>query len=65
MKHGTRFWDKKLGRSPQHRAALLRNLISSLITHEKIETTVAKAKFMKRATDLVFYIYKMNSLSDD
>jgi large subunit ribosomal protein L17 len=53
MKHGVRFWEKKLNRTPEHRAALLKNLITSLVTHEKIETTVAKAKYMKRATDLV------------
>jgi large subunit ribosomal protein L17 len=58
MKHGVRFWEKKLNRTPEHRAALLKNLMTSLVTHEKIETTVAKAKYMKRATDLVLsYIF--------
>lgn len=53
MKHGVRFWNKKLGRTPEHRESLLKNLLTSLVTHEKIETTLAKAKFMKRATDIV------------
>ena len=56
MKHGIRFWQKKLGRTPQHRADLLRNLLTSLVLHERMETTVAKTKFMKRAFDKVSYI---------
>jgi large subunit ribosomal protein L17 len=53
MKHGTRFWQKKLGRSPEHRRALLKNLITSLVVNEKIQTTLAKAKFMARSVDLM------------
>ncbi|KND04984.1 ribosomal protein L17 [Spizellomyces punctatus DAOM BR117] len=51
MKHGTRFWEKKLNRTPAHRRALLRNLLTQLVYHERIQTTVAKAKYMKRAAD--------------
>ncbi len=36
-----------LGRDSEHRVSLLRNLATSLITHGKIETTLAKAKFVK------------------
>jgi large subunit ribosomal protein L17 len=43
-KHGYR----KLGRDSEHRAALLRNLACDLIEHEKIETTVPKAKELRR-----------------
>lgn len=35
---------RKLGRSAEHRKALLRNLMISLIEHRKIQTTIAKAK---------------------
>jgi large subunit ribosomal protein L17 len=35
---------RKLGRSAEHRRALIRNLMISLIEHRKIETTIAKAK---------------------
>lgn len=35
---------KKLQRSAEHRKALLRNLMISLIEHRRIETTLAKAK---------------------
>lgn len=39
--------NKKLGRNTSHRRALLRNLATSLILEERIETTVPKAKAMK------------------
>ncbi len=42
-KHGYR----KLSRTSAHRKALLKNLAISLIMHEKIETTVAKAKTLR------------------
>ncbi|KAI8827046.1 uncharacterized protein EV422DRAFT_23374 [Fimicolochytrium jonesii] len=51
MKHGVRFWNKKLGRTPTHRQALLKNLLTQLVYHERIETTLAKAKFIQRAAD--------------
>ena len=38
---------KKLGRNTSHRRALLRNLVTSLIMEERIETTQAKAKAMR------------------
>jgi large subunit ribosomal protein L17 len=53
MKHGTRFWQKKLNRSPEHRKALLKNLTTSLVVNEKIQTTLAKAKFMARSVNLM------------
>src|SRR5258708_13464089 len=37
----------KLGRNTSHRRALLRNLVTSLIVEERIETTVPKAKAMR------------------
>jgi large subunit ribosomal protein L17 len=38
---------KKLGRNTSHRRALLRNLVTSLIVEERIETTIPKAKAMR------------------
>ena len=38
---------KKLGRNTSHRRALLRNLVTSLIMEERVETTVPKAKAMR------------------
>jgi large subunit ribosomal protein L17 len=43
-KHGYR----KLGRDSEHRRALLRNLACDLIENERIETTVPKAKELRR-----------------
>ena len=42
MRH--RKFGKQLGRNTAHRRSLLRNLVTSLILEERIETTVAKAK---------------------
>lgn len=39
---------RKLSRTSSHRRALLRNLVTSLIEHERIETTLAKAKEARR-----------------
>jgi len=38
---------KKLGRNTSHRRALLRNLVTSLVMEERIETTVSKAKALR------------------
>ncbi len=45
MRHLKAGW--KLGRNTSHRRALLRNLVTSLIAEERIETTVVKAKAMR------------------
>jgi large subunit ribosomal protein L17 len=45
MRH--RIATKKLGRNTSHRRALLRNLVTSLMMEERIETTPAKAKAMR------------------
>ncbi len=46
MRHGKKF--NHLGRTSSHRAALLSNMASSLILHKRIETTVAKAKELRK-----------------
>jgi large subunit ribosomal protein L17 len=45
MRHRVAGW--KLGRNTQHRRALLRNLVTSLIVEERVETTLTKAKAMR------------------
>ena len=49
MRH--RIGNKKFGRTTSHRLALFKNLSISLIKYEKIETTVTKAKELKRYFD--------------
>ena len=46
MRHGKKF--NHLGRTSSHRAALLSNMASSLILNKRIETTVAKAKELRK-----------------
>jgi len=46
MRHGNKI--NHLGRTASHREAMLSNMASSLITHKRINTTVAKAKSLKR-----------------
>ncbi len=45
MRHGKKF--NHLGRKSAHRKALLRNLSIALITHKRINTTLAKAKALR------------------
>jgi large subunit ribosomal protein L17 len=45
MRHRVAGW--KLGRNTSHRRALLRNLVTSVIMEERIDTTVTKAKAMR------------------
>ncbi len=52
----------KLGRSPSHRKAMLRNMTASLLTHERIRTTIAKAKEVRKMTDKVITLGKKESL---
>jgi large subunit ribosomal protein L17 len=53
---------RKLGRSGAHRIALLRNLVTSLLEHEQIETTDAKAKELRRVADRMITLGKRSDL---
>ncbi|MCW5893827.1 MAG: 50S ribosomal protein L17 [bacterium] len=60
MRH--RVAGKKLGRSPSHRRALLRNLVTALLQHEAVQTTDAKAKELKRWGDRMITLGKAGTL---
>jgi len=61
MRHGLK--QRKLGRDTAHRKALLANLAVSLITHEQIKTTVAKAKALKPYVEKLITLGKKGDLS--
>jgi len=52
----------KLGRSPSHRIALMRNMVTSLLDHEVVETTDAKAKELRRIADRMITLGKRGDL---
>ena len=45
--------NKKLNRTSEHRKALLKNMLNSLIKYEQIKTTLPKAKFLKPQADKI------------
>ena len=53
----------KLGRTTSHRRSLLRNLVTSLIVEERIETTVPKAKAMRPLVEKMITLGKNGDLS--
>ena len=54
---------RKLSRTHSHRRALLRNLATSLIEHERIETTLAKAKEARRLAERMITFAKRGDLA--
>lgn len=52
---------RKLGRSPEHKWAMLRNMITSLIKYDRIETTLPKAKELRTLADAVVGYAKCNT----
>jgi large subunit ribosomal protein L17 len=61
MRHKVAGW--KLGRNTSHRRALLRNLVTSLLLEERIETTVVKAKAMRPHVEKMITLGKRGDLS--
>ncbi|HUT83665.1 MAG TPA: 50S ribosomal protein L17 [Thermodesulfobacteriota bacterium] len=53
---------RKLGRTSSHLKATLRNLVTSLLEHEKIETTDAKAKELRKIADKMITLGKRGDL---
>jgi large subunit ribosomal protein L17 len=56
MRHGMA--NKKLNRTSEHRKALLKNMLNSLIKYEQITTTLPKAKFLKPQADKIITLGK-------
>ncbi len=53
---------RQLGRQTKHRRALFRSLVTSLLEHERIETTEAKAKEIRGFTDRMITLGKQGDL---
>lgn len=62
MRHNKRI--NKLGMKSQHRRATLANMVCSLIKHNRIRTTVAKAKVARRYADKMITLAKGGTLHD-
>lgn len=54
---------RQLGRQTKHRGALFRSLVTSLLEHERIETTEAKAKELRGLTDQMITLGKRGDLA--
>ena len=55
---------KKLNRTSEHRKALLKNMLNSLIKYEQITTTLPKAKFLKPQADKIITLGKNDTLQN-
>ena len=62
MRHGMA--NKKLNRTSDHRRALLKNMLNSLIKYEQIKTTLPKAKVLKPQADKIITLGKKDTLSN-
>ena len=60
MRHGMAH--RKLNRTSEHRKALLKNMLNSLIKYEQIKTTLPKAKFLKPQADKIITLGKKDTL---
>ena len=62
MRH--KFGYRKLNKTPEHRKALFKNMLNSLIKYEQITTTLPKAKELRPLIDKIITIGKKNNLSN-
>ena len=60
MRHGLGY--RKLNKTSEHRKALFKNMLNSLIKYEQIKTTLPKAKFLKPQADKIITLGKKNTL---
>src|SRR5512136_1665684 len=60
MRH--RIAGRKLGRTTSHRVAMLRNMVTSLLEHEKVKTTDAKAKELRPLAEKMIGLGKRGDL---
>ena len=62
MRHGHGL--RKLNRTSEHRLAMLRNMMNSLLTHEVIKTTLPKAKELRRVVEPMITLAKEPTLAN-
>ena len=62
MRH--RIGNKKLNRTSEHRKALIKNMLNSLIKYEQITTTLPKAKVLRPVAEKLITIGKKNNLAN-
>ena len=62
MRHG--FANKKLNRTSEHRKALIKNMLNSLIKYEQITTTLPKAKVLRPQADKIITLGKKGTLQN-
>jgi large subunit ribosomal protein L17 len=62
MRHGHGL--RKLNRTSEHRLAMLRNMMNSLLTHEAIKTTVPKAKELRRVVEPMITLAKVATVAN-
>ena len=55
---------RKLNRTSEHRKALIKNMLNSLIKYEQITTTLPKAKVLRPQAEKIITLGKKNKLSD-
>ena len=60
MRH--KFGYRKLNKNSEHRKALFKNMLNSLIKYEQIKTTLPKAKFLKPQADKIITLGKRETL---
>ncbi|AEB09282.1 50S ribosomal protein L17 [Desulfobacca acetoxidans DSM 11109] len=53
---------RQLSRTKEHRLAMMRNLVTSLLEHERLETTAAKAKELRQLAEQMITLAKKNDL---
>ena len=60
MRHGLGY--RKLNKTGEHRKALFKNMLNSLIKYEQLTTTLPKAKVLKPQADKIITLGKKNNL---
>jgi large subunit ribosomal protein L17 len=61
MRHGIGY--RKLNKTGEHRKALFKNMLNSLIKYEQISTTLPKAKVLKPQADKIITLGKKSNLA--
>jgi large subunit ribosomal protein L17 len=61
MRHAKRTF--KVGRTGSHRRSMIANMLKSLIENERIETTIVKAKELRRHAEKMITLAKKNTLA--